>query len=226
MYFIKAIKLVVLTAFFGAVNTAFAQSYFNSPNDTIVATVPLDDVSVLNITQVHSTLDTIYFRWHKVSVAMPATWEASICDNGNCYTNLKDSGMMTAIVPGDNGLMSLHINPHFEAGTGIIRYWLYATNTPAQVDTLTWIVTALPSNSVEPLATPMPVVTYANRQINCYNIGNAFTEAILYDLNGSILQREKIISDRLTFPTDKYSSELLFVRLNGRETFVWKIPNY
>lgn len=217
---------MVLTALCGAVNTAFAQSYFNSPNDTIVATVPLDDVSVLNITQVHSTSDTIYFKWHKVSVSMPATWEASICDNGNCYTNLKDSGMMTAIVPGDNGLMSLHINPHFEAGTGIIRYWLYATNTPAQVDTLTWIVTALPSNFVEPLMVLTPVVTYANRQINCENIGNVFTDAMLYDLNGNILLKEKIISDRLTFPTDKYNSTLLFLRLNGKETFVRKIQNY
>lgn len=218
--------MLLIAVIIAAINTCFGQSYFHSPNDTILGTAVFDDVSVFNITQVHPTADTISFKWRKQSVSMPATWEASICDNGNCYTNLKDSGMMTAIVAGDNGLMSLHLNPHFEAGTGIIRYTIFAANTPTQVDTLTWIITATAPNAIPEIATAQPTIYYSNKRLVCKDISDDFTKASLYDLNGKLLSERNIHSGQITFVTDEYANQLLILQLTGKQSLVRKFFNY
>lgn len=228
MFCINTFKrsMILIAVIATAINTCFGQSYFHSPNDTIVGTAVFDDVSVFNITQVHPTADTISFKWRKESVVMPATWEGSICDNGNCYTTLRDSGMMAAIVAGDNGLMSLHLNPHFETGTGTIRYTIFATNTPAQVDTLTWIITAVAPNAIAESLNAEPIISYNNRQIVLKNIDDKFTRVALYDLNGKLLLEQTVQSAQIIFRTDEYADQLLIIQLTGKQNLVTKFFNY
>lgn len=218
--------ILLIVAFIATINISFAQSYYHSPNDTIIANVPFDDFSVFNITQVHPTADTLYFKWHKQSVVMPATWEASICDYGNCYTTLEDSGTMAAIVTGNNGLMSLHINPHFEAGAGIIRYSIFATNTPTQIDTLTWIITATAPNGIEKVNNSKPVIYYSNKQIICGNLQDNFSKAFLYDLNGKLLLEKSIHTEEVTLFTGEYNPQILILHLIGKQNLISKIFNY
>ncbi|WP_133162715.1 hypothetical protein [Flavipsychrobacter stenotrophus] len=205
---------------------SFAQSYYHSPNDTIIGTAIYEDVSVFNITQVHPTADTISFRWKKYSVAIPATWEASICDNGNCYTTLKDSGTMATIVTGDNGLMSLHVNPHLQSGTGIIRYSIFATNTPSQVDTLTWIITAIAPNAVIEVSTLQPEIIIYNKRIAIKTLNDEYSQVILHDLNGKVLCHKDIQAGQTSISTQEYPTEVLILQLTGKRNFITKIFNY
>ncbi|MBL7773618.1 MAG: T9SS type A sorting domain-containing protein [Chitinophagaceae bacterium] len=140
----KTIEKVVLcvVAFLVTTQITIAQSYYHTPNDSIVANAVFDDVGVYNIIQSHPTNDTLYFKWKKHYINLPATWEASICDVGHCYTTIVDSSSLDAIYPSDNGLISLHLNPHFEAGTGVIQVLFWETSTSTTIDTLTWIITA------------------------------------------------------------------------------------
>ncbi len=209
-----------------AISMTTAQSYYHSPNDTIIGNAVYEDVSVFNITQVHPTGDTISFKWKKQSVAMPATWEASICDNGNCYTSLKDSGTMAIIVPGDNGLMSLHINPHLQAGTGIIRYTILATNSPSQIDTLTWIITAVAPNAVAEPAAKQPEVFVGNRRITCDIENDDYSVVNLYDLNGKILLHRNITDKHFDVSISDYPTQILILQLKGNRNFITKIFNY
>lgn len=218
-------KLLLIAVYFTAINNSFAQSYFHSPNDTIIANAIFDDISVFNITQVHPTSDTIYLKWHKQSVVMPLTWEASICDNGNCYTTLKDSGMMAPIVPGDNGLLSLHINPKFESGTGIIRYTIFAVNTPLQVDTLTWIITANATTSILETENIHPIVYAGYRQIICKNLNGNYSKALLFDISGKLLFQMNIQENEIHIPTQDYNPQLLILHLKGKQSFTTKILN-
>lgn len=140
----KLINKVVfcVVVFLTTTQNSFAQSYFHTPNDSIVANAVFDDVGVFNILQSHPTNDTLYFKWKKHLVNIPNTWEASICDVGHCYTNIVDSSTCDPVFPSDVGIMSLHLNPHFEAGTGIVQVLFWEVNTPNNIDTLTWIITA------------------------------------------------------------------------------------
>lgn len=217
--------LLLTVALFAAVNNSFAQSYYHSPNDTITSSAVFDDISVFNIIQIHPTSDTLYFKWRKESVVMPVTWEASICDNGNCYTSLKDSGTMAPIVPGDNGLMSLHLDPKFELGIGIIRYTIFSTSTPMQVDTLTWIITAGGFTGIAGLKNTQPIIYSGNGRITCKNLNSQFSKAWLFDLNGKLLIQQNISGDEAEIELQELCANMLILRLSGKRNFITKISN-
>lgn len=121
---------------------SIAQSYYHTPNDTIIANAVFDDVGVFNILLNHTANDTLLFKWKKLSVILPSSWEASICDVGHCYSTIVDSSESDPIYPGDIGIISLHLNPHTEAGIGVVRVLFWENHTPTIIDTLTWIISA------------------------------------------------------------------------------------
>ena len=85
----KISKQVLVAVFFSAVTgSAFAQSYFHSPNDTLIAYTTVNNSVTMNITQVHPGSDTLQFVWEKLSFSFPADWTATICDNTTCYPSL------------------------------------------------------------------------------------------------------------------------------------------
>ncbi|MEN9442477.1 MAG: hypothetical protein RLZ33_2554 [Bacteroidota bacterium] len=119
-----------------------SQGYYHSPNDTLWASTTLDQQVTMNITQVHTSNDTLQFIWQKVYVDLPFGWEATICDNSNCNLALIDGDTTLPVLPGDDGLLLIHCTPHVTNGIGIIQYSMYEIHQPAQIDTLTWIIDA------------------------------------------------------------------------------------
>lgn len=132
--------------------------------------------------QLHPTNDTLYFKWKKLFVNLPPTWEASICDVGHCYTSIVDSSSMDAVVTGDNGLISLHLNPHFQAGTGIVQVLFWATSTPTQIDTLTWIITANGSLSTTEINKGYTILIFPNPTADKLNIETTFENGFDYSI--------------------------------------------
>lgn len=218
MLFTKKQKLkgiLLIVALLATINSSFGQSYTHSPNDTIIANANFDFYSVFNITQLHPTNDTLYFKWNKQNVTMPSTWEASICDNGHCNTSLVDSGAMDAVYIGDIGLMSLHLNPHFEAGTAIIRYSIYATNTPLQVDTLTWIITASGATGISNLDYLLTSISIHNQTLYLSNIDERFSSLKIIDINGQIIYQSSIQDKEEQHYIPFINSPFVIVQLNG-----------
>ena len=205
-------KNVLVTAIcFAVTNILSAQSYYNSPSDSLVKSTALDHTVAMNIIQQHPTADTIYFKWKQLSVSMPAGWDAYICDNGHCFSTLMDSGMMIPIVPGDNGLMLLHCTPHVNIGTGVIRYTLYATNTPSHIDTLTWVVNATASGIAETTNGQMSVWYYQNK-ILLRNGSENFETMRLLDICGEVVFKTSVMGqteiELPQLPTSSYIIEL------------------
>jgi hypothetical protein len=213
MTIIKHIVLVAVVCS-SAASTLYGQSYTNSPGDSIIANVALEKLKVLNIMQVHPTKDTIYFKWKKWSVNMPSAWEASICDNGHCYPSLQDSGTMAPVVPGDNGLMSLHCTPHATFGTAIIRYTLFAINTPKKVDTLTWIINAT-ATGIENIAIDGFFISIFLNKISIKNNTSHFSELSLYDLSGNRAFNTKITQDESEIILPPLLNSMYILNLTG-----------
>lgn len=137
MFSFRVFILSFFVSFFGS-----SQGYFHSPNDTLWASTTLDQQVTMNITQVHTTNDTLQFIWQKVNVDLPFGWEATICDNSSCNLALIDGDTTLPVLPGDDGLLLIHCTPHTTAGIGIIQYSMYEMHQPSQIDTLTWIIDA------------------------------------------------------------------------------------
>ena len=143
-------KILITIGILTVTSFLHAQDYTLTPGDSIVAEIEANDLSVFNFLQENTTMDTLYLSWEKVSDVVPAGWTAMICDNSICYPDLKASGSMLPVVPGEYGLMSLHITAIDGGGTAMIRYAIWETNNALIKDTLTWIIHSL-NTSIEGL---------------------------------------------------------------------------
>lgn len=125
-------------------NIVYTQTYSLSPGDSVVETVPFNDLYHFNILQNNLTDHFINFSWSKISSSVPAGWQAFLCDNGFCFDDLPDSGSMDTVFTGDVGLMSIGINAFDIEGVATIQYAVWDQLIPEDMDTLTWIITAQP----------------------------------------------------------------------------------
>lgn len=148
MKILSKIFLSVVAIFFATTDFTFAQSFYNTPNDSIFQVGIMEDLHTLSIQQINITSDTIYLKWQKVSENMPIGWEAAVCDNFNCNTSLIDSGTMNPIIPNEYGLILLHITPHTNYGTAIIQYAVWDISTPSEIDTLTYTLAVNPPSPI------------------------------------------------------------------------------
>lgn len=174
----------VVVSLFAATGISFGQSYYHSPNDTLMALTTVDHSVTMNITQVHPTPDTVYFKWKKLWVDMPVEWEATICDNNTCYPSLIDSAYTLPVLPGDDGLMLVHCSPLIVPGTGIIRYTIYSLATPEQVDTLTWIIEATSTVSALELTDNQAVFSITGNLLTLKSQTGQYDQLRLIDVNG------------------------------------------
>lgn len=136
----KAMSIMAAVVLCATAGRAMAQSYALEPGDTVEMWGMMEDLATLTIEQHNVTGDTLRLKWEKVSESVPQGWEASNCDNAICNTTLVDSGAMNPVYAGEYGLMLLHVTPHVNEGTAVIRYAVWDMAMPEQRDTLTYIL--------------------------------------------------------------------------------------
>lgn len=197
--------ILSLIVFFSVVTSSkvIGQEYYHSPNDTLIALANLGQQVTLNITQVHTSNDTLQFVWEKLNVSMPLEWDATICDNSNCYLSLIDAGTTLPVLPGDDGLLLIHCTPQSVMSLGIIQYTMYEINSPNEKDTLTWIINAS-GLSVEFNSKQNDYFSVWNKEVKW--MGESFQHASMsiVSMNGSVV-----------FETSDYSSETLDLQIEN-----------
>ncbi len=213
----QLVRVVVL--FCAATPVAFTQSYWHAPNDTLIATTTVNSPVTMNITQVHPNTDTLQFVWKKFAVNMPNDWTAQICDNATCYPALLDSSTTLPVLPGDDGLMLIHCYPNNNPGTGIIRYTIYEIHSPAQVDTLTWIIHATSTATLNEAGSPVPAYTLTGNRFQLTDQGMRFSNLTLFDLNGKEVFSSGVSK---TAPTEipNLSPSFYYIVLSGTNTVI------
>lgn len=213
-------QLIVVVALSGAAAPrGIAQSYFHSPNDTLIANTIVNNSVTLNITQVHPTNDTLRFVWEKLFVSMPNEWTAMICDNNTCYPSLIDSSTTLPVLPGDDGLMLIHCYPNTNSGTGIIRYSIYEIHTPNQVDTLTWIINASGTVGL-PISDPQTALyTLSGNQFKLSENALIYTRLIVTDLTGKEVFSSLILPNQ-SMELPLISSAYYYITLKGNTNII------
>lgn len=184
------LKSLIISFTLIGLTTGYSQSYFHSPNDTLIENTIIDGQVTMNITQVHPTNDTLHFIWTKLETFLPIGWEANICDNSNCYTGLENFGTTLPVLPGDDGLMLIHCTPHLNEGTAIIRYSIFEENSPGQIDTLVWIVNATVAG-IEINSLDEPIMWYADHKLYFKGSFDKYTSIRILDLTGKVIVERK-----------------------------------
>ncbi len=206
--------ILAVAIVFAATFTLCAQNYTLSPGDSIVANAPMDDLMVFNILQNNNSSDTLFLSWEKISADIPSGWEAVICDNSNCYADLKEDGIMLPVIPSEYGLLSIHITPHLSVGTAFIQYGIWESGNTSVVDTLTWLIssgiTAITQAEVdEPmfwLSGNRLVIqhpSFLDRQLSCF------------DILGKLLFQQRITSAVTTIDLTTFPKGICFVNLTS-----------
>lgn len=199
--------------------TSYGQGYYHSPNDTLIAYAEIGESVTMNITQVHTSNDTLQFTWNKLSVDIPSQWEASICDNSNCYTTLMENGTSLPVLPGDDGLMLLHCTPIEVTGTGVIRYTLFEIGSPQVVDTLTWIIHAELSGLTETEIDQIRLVQGSKLQFNINHFRPEILEII--DGKGTLVLKDHL-DDCASFVLPEEFHGMFIIRVSGHGRSIQK----
>ena len=208
---------VGLTVAFAAVTTfVCGQSYIISPNDTLIDTAPFSNLTHFNIQQINLTSSPLVFSWQQIGLSIPAGWDANLCDNGNCYAGFPISGTMDTVFSGDYGLMSVGINPYTISGTAIIQYTVWEENTPQQIDTLTWIISAEATSGIKNNTSGIPKIWFDQNKIHIQNISDQFLTLQLVDLSGNLVYTTNI-SNRNQIDLPAIQASIYIVQLSGNQ---------
>lgn len=200
-----------------------AQTFTNVPNDSIVGSALMDEVTVFDIVQNNIQPDTIILSWAKVSASIPDQWEVLICDNQVCYPDLHLGSTMLPVYTGQNGLMSLHITPHTNSGIAIVRYAIWDNDYPMVTDTLTWIISSFQTGINAIQQNGFTVFISGNNLVIKKNnsIVNHFQ---IFDERGKILKQFSLDENVINFNVSNFPEGIYFVRAGSSErTFVQKI---
>jgi hypothetical protein len=215
-------KLVLSAAvFIAAAGNSFSQTFTNTPNDTISMVGLMEDLETLSIEQLNMTTNAIELKWKKVSVNVPALWDAYICDNSMCYTSLVDSGTMIPFYgPPSYGFLLLHVTPHVNYGSAIIRYAIWDNANPAFTDTLTFILTVnVPSaiNETESKQSfrlfPNPV----NESINIVSKENNSFQFLITDIYGKEIQKGFAKTNSITLNTENIPNGVYNISISNKD---------
>ena len=209
------LKAVITVMLIPVITAAFAQSYSISPGDTVYASGILDDLQTLSIQQQNITGDTLWLQWEKVSAVIPSGWDASVCDYSWCYTTLEDTGTMDPVLPTEYGLILIHCTPHISPGTAIIRYAVWDVQSPAQRDTLTFIVDVAATGIADEKTAPVKIVVN-NGRLLLSEVPEAADSFSIIDQSGRTVFRNKIHREgSFLLPVLSRSAYHLLIEGNG-----------
>ena len=218
---LKIILIIALTTVAGLPCTA--QTFTNAPNDTIIGSLAMDEVTVFDIIQNNIQSDTIILSWSKVSALVPDQWVALICDNDVCYSDLYEGGTMIPVYTGQNGLMSLHVTAHVNPGTAIIQYGVWDNNYPTEVDTLTWIVSSF-QTGINTLEEDSFTVFLSGNSMVIHRKDLSINHFQVLDLNGRLIMDFPLNKDLTSFDISNLSECIYFVKAKSdQRVFVQKI---
>lgn len=206
---------LAVTITYATANVLLAQNYTLSPGDSIVEATQFDDLTVYNILQNNISTDSLFMSWEKVSAEVPATWEALICDNNNCYSDLKESGVMHPVIPGEYAFLSLHLTPHTDAGTAIIRYVVWETDNPSSRDTLAWIISSGLTGVGNQTTIPLSLILIGDQLfIHHTRLGEQIS---IFNTEGRILFEEKIQSHSSVIDLSKFPQGVYLIGVTGKK---------
>jgi len=189
--------LVFFLMLFNAAS-ALAQRYtiYPTDTDTMVDFAPPEPYSHF-IFYIHNLTDgELLFQWQQIQADIPNGWIVGMCDYGHCYGQLGISGTMDTMRPNHTGIFALGVEPENINGVATVSYALWEASTPAEIDTITWIISS--NNATGILEYSIQNSKANNRRIYCVEKNNLQQlpfvfgdELLVYQNNGQVVYQGK-----------------------------------
>jgi hypothetical protein len=218
----KHLYIIIVT--FGVLLFSFnvkAQNYTISPNDTLIATAPYNELTIFDIFMQNTANNKISLSWSTISSSIPTGWDYSLCDLGTCYPGLPAGATMDSVNVGGQGFLGLNINPYSIPGTAMVRIYVYETGNQANGDSLTWIINSAPVN-IDEVTIESIVNIYPNPAAGKINIQVSteirLVSAELYTITGKKLSERSLAGfTQESFDISAYPAGVYFIRLIGED---------
>lgn len=204
-----AILLIIAT------HNSFGQSYSITPNDSIVGSVPFNDLFHFIIQQNNLTTDKIILSWEKIYAEIPEGWAAYLCDLGFCYGNFPDNGTMDTVPTGEYGLLSVGVNPFEISGIGVVQYTVWDDAHPETIDTLTWIINSENETGIE-FSSPNEFIVYPNPAKDRITISTLLKDSNNYKItncNGIVVDHGTMQSGQSEISTRTLPNGIYFLTI-------------
>ncbi len=213
---LNLIVLLLLAAF-----AAQSQTYSIIPGPTVNGNVEVGGYLFLEIKMQSLAIEDINVVYELISNSCDTGWSMTLCDYQSCFPLIPTGRTMDPIPPGDYGFLKLTVNPFINPGAGTIKYKIWETSTPSQVDTLTFNINVLISIASQQNATKL--ITYPNPASDIVTIASEngllpAGEISVYSAAGAkVMSASLHPSKEITIPVDGWVPGIYFLVLRSDE---------
>jgi hypothetical protein len=184
--------------------------------------VPHSDVTDCAIHIESLTSDTLFLGYERLSMSLPTGWVANLCDNANCYGDVREAGNMAPFKAPAEAFIKITVAPQGLAGTAVIQYAVWNLKAPTQRDTLTLnIVVNWGAGVQEQVANAARVYPNpATGFVQVFNPAQEPVQAVLRTIDGKQLGQAVTVapSQEMKFPMQHLPSGVYLVALHS-ETY-------
>ena len=188
----KAILFSVLiggTGYLFAGNNPFKTR--ESRNSTFY--VPHSDITDCAIHIESLIADTLYLAYERIGLSLPTGWAANMCDNANCYGDVREAGSMAPFKAPVEAYIKITVAPQGLAGTAVVQYAVWNMKAPTQRDTLTFNIVVNWGAGIQASAPADEPTVYPNPAGEIMHVANPSAEhmqCVLHTLEGRQLGPE------------------------------------
>ena len=86
----------------------------------------------------------VNIKWEKLSEQKATGWAFGFCNNGQCISELPDTGTYSGLQPNEQGFLKIHTSTNRIAGTSLIKYLIYTEGNRNTADTFTYHIVCDP----------------------------------------------------------------------------------
>lgn len=215
-------KIIVAMLIPAATTSVYGQTFSISPNDSIVDSAPFSTISHFIIQQNNLTAGSLEFNWQLITLNLPTNWTGNLCDNASCFGSFPTSGIMNLVNSGDFGFVSIGIDPDTIPGTALIQYAVWESNTPAHIDTLTWVISANGTVGINETNKNGSVFVFPNPVVDLLSVQRKETTMVtvfLSDIAGRLVLQNKFSQDYFQIDVSSLpkATYLLKIKTDTRE---------
>jgi hypothetical protein len=189
-------RLITLLCFVFFLSPVVRAQHFTIDPDTLLEGTAGIDVYTEYYIYMHPAVDdTLNLSWRLVGNTFPEDWVVSLCDYGECYTGVPNTGDMIPLPPDESAYLKVILNPYGTEGTGRLSFWVYETDTPDEYVTVHFDISTEGATTVfSPMGESISVFPNPATQYLIIDQGDSpvFQEAELVDLLGRPLLSRKL----------------------------------
>ncbi len=199
--------------------TVTAQNFSFLSGDLVEKDITIEEFENGESKILNSSDESVVFQWEMITFEQPETWEFSICDYTVCYTDGETIGTMTEVGAGSESAF-IRVNVFADvAGVGTYEFVIWDQALPDDTDTVTIILTAVGSASINEALTAdkLTVLAPVNDEMFIANTSSELANYTILNISGQVVSSGYVgPHENTSIYTGDFNSGLYFLSFQDR----------